>query len=81
MTGLTIHSDLPFNPETPLDRLRTCFTTLQRDFYIRSHGAVPAIAGDSHWLTVRGRVAHPLTLSARDLRGGFPMRRVMAVMQ
>lgn len=81
MTTLIVHSDSPFNAETPLDRLRSCFTTPQRDFYVRSHGPVPVISEDRHQITVRGRIARPLALSMDDLVTGFPRRTVMAVMQ
>lgn len=81
MPDLLVHSETPFNAETPLDRLRGAFTTQQRDFYVRSHGAVPVLNEDTHRLTVRGRVERPLDLSVRQLRGEFPRRAVMAVMQ
>lgn len=81
MAGLIVHSETPFNAETPLDRLRGAFTTQQRDFYVRSHGAVPVLHEDTHRLTVRGRVARPLELPMHQLRNGFPRRSVMAVMQ
>ncbi|MGD0102939.1 MAG: molybdopterin-dependent oxidoreductase [Rhodopila sp.] len=81
MTGLIVHSDTPFNAETPLDRLRACFTTPQRDFYVRSHGAVPVIGAETHRLRVHGRIALPLDLSMHDLRSDFAARTVMAVMQ
>ena len=81
MPGLIVRSENPFNAETPLDRLRGSFTTSQRDFYVRSHGAVPDLSEDTHRLTVGGRVTRPLNLSMRQLRDGFPLRSVMAVMQ
>jgi hypothetical protein len=48
MPGLIVHSEKPFNAETPLDQLRGACTTQQRDFYVRSHGGVPALNEDSH---------------------------------
>ncbi len=81
MVGLIVHSTTPFNAETPLDRLRSNFVTPQRDFYVRSHGAVPSITSEAHRLRVDGRVKRKLDLSMRDLRTNFPTRTVMAVMQ
>jgi sulfite oxidase len=81
MKGLIVHSETPFNAETSLDRLRDAFTTEQRDFYVRSHGAVPVLNEDTHRLTVRGRVGRRLDLSIDQLRSGFPRRSMMAVMQ
>ncbi len=78
---LIVHSREPFNAEPALERLRASFITAQADFYIRSHGDVPRLDEASHRLTVGGHVATPLTLSLADLRGWFPQRTVMAVMQ
>ena len=81
MPGLIVHSETPFNAETPLDQLRARFTTSQRDFYVRSHGAVPLLAEETHRLQVRGRIARPLDLTVRELRAAFPPQTVTAVMQ
>ncbi len=81
MTDLIVHTEMPFNAEPPLERLRVRFTTPQPDFYVRSHGTVPQLAEDSHRLRVGGRVARPLDLSMSQLRHDFPGRTVMAVLQ
>ena len=81
MSDLIVHSETPFNAETPLHLLRGAFTTQQRDFYVRSHGSVPVLSEDSHRLTVGGRVGRKLELSMDQLRSGFPRRAVTAVMQ
>ena len=78
---LIVHSEAPFNAEPPLDRLRASFVTAQRDFYVRSHGAVPQLDGRTHRLRVDGRVRTPLDLSMAALRGRFPQRTVTATMQ
>ncbi len=81
MTALIVHSADPLNAETPLARLRERFITGQGDFYVRSHGSIPATGGAQHRLSVQGRVARPLELSTAELRSRFPQRRVTAAMQ
>lgn len=78
---LLVHSERPYNAEPPLARLRACFLTPQHEFYVRSHGEVPALDEAHHRLYVSGRVAHPLELSLEELRGRFAWRTVTAVMQ
>ncbi len=80
-TGLLVHSTVPFNAEPALDRLRSAFVTATRDFYIRSHGAVPAIDRAAYRLRVEGRVGEPLSLSLAELQSRFAARTVTAVMQ
>lgn len=79
--GLIVRSERPFNAEPPLHRLRAAFVTAQADFYVRSHGDVPRLDGDSHRLRVDGLVAAPLDLTMPELRRRFPARTVAAVMQ
>lgn len=81
MTGLIVHTDTPFNAETPLDQLRNSFTTSQADFYVRSHGPIPKLSADTYKLTVRGLTTKPLELSMQEIRNDFPAQTVMAVMQ
>ena len=81
MSDLIIHSDSPFNAETPPDRLRAAFITPQDSLYVRSHGDVPVLHEDSHRLQVGGHVARPLTLSMRQLRDTFAERTVTSVLQ
>ncbi len=81
MPGLIVLSETPFNAEPPLERLRDSFITSQHDFYVRSHGQVPALSEDTHRLRVQGRVTTPLDLSISELHNGFPNRTVVAVMQ
>jgi len=79
--GLIVHSEHPYNAEPPLDRLRAAAVTAQRDFYVRSHGAIPALDAGTHRLRVDGRVATALDLSMAELRERFPRRCVTATMQ
>ncbi len=80
-TQCIVHSDMPYNAEPPLQQLAASFITAQQDFYVRSHGAVPALDGPAHRVAVAGLVATPMTLSLAELRQRFPQRSVEAVMQ
>ncbi|WP_428487259.1 molybdopterin-dependent oxidoreductase [Rhodopila sp.] len=78
---LIIRSRDPFNAEPGLVRLRAAFRTAQADFYVRSHGDIPALDAASYRLRVAGRVTTPMVLSLDALRERFPIRTVSAVMQ
>ena len=73
---MIVHSEVPYNAEPPLDRLRAAVITAQRDFYVRSHGTIPQIDGSKHRLLVDGLVDRILDLSMRDVRERFPTRTV-----
>ena len=77
---LIVHSTSPYNAEPKLSCLRERFVTAQSDFYVRSHGDIPAIDADAFALVVDGLVAKPTTLSLAALKG-FPPHTVEAVMQ
>ena len=79
--GLIVHSDDPYNAETPLDRLVAAFITPQSDLYVRSHGDIPRLDADAYRLQVGGQVATPLRLSMAELRDRFQPRTVTAVLQ
>ena len=79
--GLIVHSTAPFNAEPPLDRLRAAAVTPVELFYVRSHGAVPAIDPAQFRLRVDGLVDTPLELSLDGLQRRFAERRVTAAMQ
>ncbi|KAL2189518.1 hypothetical protein L209DRAFT_769646 [Thermothelomyces heterothallicus CBS 203.75] len=61
----------PFNVEAPLtDLFDEGFLTSKDLHYVRNHGAVPRVEDSSvlDWdFTVEGMVAHPITLTLRDL--------------
>ncbi|KAF4594893.1 Nitrate reductase [Ophiocordyceps camponoti-floridani] len=61
----------PFNAEAPLSKLYDEGSlTTDNLHYVRNHGAVPRCHDrdvDSWTFSIRGLVAHPLTLSLRDL--------------
>ncbi|PHH70138.1 hypothetical protein CDD80_6216 [Ophiocordyceps camponoti-rufipedis] len=61
----------PFNAEAPLSNLYDeGFLTSDNLHYVRNHGAVPQCHDDdvdSWTFSIQGLVAHPLTLSLRDL--------------
>ena len=79
--ALIVHSTEPFNAEPPLATLREQFVTPQADFYVRSHGGIPALDVDRFTLVIDGLVTTPLRLSLADLKSRFPHRSVTAVMQ
>ena len=78
---MIVHSSAPFNAEPPLDRLRASFITDACDFYVRSHGDIPALDADRHTLRIDGLVAQPLALGLAELRARFPETTVNAVLQ
>ncbi len=79
-SDLIVHSREPLNAEPRLPVLRRAFVTPQAQFYIRSHGAIPALMA-THRLRVDGLVATPLDLSLAELQAGFASRTVAAVLQ
>ena len=78
---LIVHSETPFNAEPPLATLREHFLTAQPDFYVRSHGRIPAIDPATYRLTLGGQVTTPQDLSLADLKSRFPHHTVTATMQ
>ncbi|GAA0674918.1 sulfite oxidase [Sphingomonas insulae] len=69
----------PLNAETHPDKLTT-FLTAQADFYIRSHGPTPKLAGD-HRVALDGLVDRPRTFTVAELQTAFASRTVTATMQ
>ena len=78
---LIVHSTKPLNADPPLHRLRSGFVTKVADFYIGSHGDVPALDAETHKVRVTGQVEQPLDLSVADLKARFTPKTVTAVMQ
>jgi sulfite oxidase len=76
-----VHKLDPFNAEPPRGELgREAITPFER-FYVRGHGAVPALPADAR-LRVEGLVDKPLELSLEQLRGGrFVQVEVTATLQ
>lgn len=79
--GLIVHSEHPYNAEPALTRLCAAPVTASGDFYVRSHGDIPALNAGTHRLRVDGRVAAPLDLSVGELRQRFAARTVTATLQ
>jgi sulfite oxidase len=80
-SNLVVHNAAPLNAETPLTRLRSAFLTGADDFYIRSHGNTPDLAGTSYRLTVSGDAGLALSLGLDDLKSRFEQHRVTASLQ
>jgi sulfite oxidase len=64
-------SSQPRNAETPAERLRRSWLTPTETFFVRNHGAVPAVDANEYRLTVGGHVRRPLVLSLCELRQRF----------
>lgn len=78
---LIIRSDVPFNAEPTLSRLRAHLITSTDDFYVRSHGEVPEVDALAFRLSVTGKVENDLSLSLQELHDRFDEHTVEAVMQ
>lgn len=78
---LLVHSRHPYNAEPSPDRLRRTYLTAQSDFYVRTHGDIPALDAASYRLTIAGRAARRLLLSLAELKTRYATRSVTAVMQ
>ena len=68
----------PFNAETPAAALVNAITPTGQIF-VRSNFAVPALAGESHRVAVRGAVGRQLDISAGELRSMTKAHRAVAV--
>lgn len=80
-SDMIVRSEIPYNAEPPLSRLRASFRTERLDFYVRSHGNIPTLDASEHRLRVVGRVKTPLNITMEDLQTRFPERSITAVMQ
>ncbi len=78
-SGLIVRQRRPDNLETPFDLLDDYITPTEL-FYVRSHFPAPTIDAREWRLTVRGAVAHELSLGLDELRA-LPARTVVAAME
>jgi sulfite oxidase len=78
--GLRVRQEEPLNAEPVPAALRESFRTPNELFFIRSHGAIPAVDPEAWRLTVDGLVANPLSLSLAELRR-LPRTTVGATLQ
>ena len=69
---LIYRSKAPRNGEPKLKKLVENWITPTSQFYIRSHGANPAIAADEFKVSVEGMVEKLLVFSIQDLVEKFP---------
>src|SRR6478672_2675983 len=76
-----VHVSEPLNAETLPAALATPGPTPVDAFFVRSHGAVPAVDPAAWRLRVDGLVDTPLTLSLADLRARYGRRAVTATLQ
>src|SRR4051812_7510563 len=78
---LIVHEEEPFNAETGLAALAEGSLTPTDAFYVRGHGAVPAVDTDLWRLHVHGLVERELDLSLTTLREAFRERTETATLQ
>ena len=76
-----VHEWEPFNAETGLAALAEAPVTATDAFYVRGHGAVPALDPAAWRLRVHGLVERELELSLPTLREAFREREVTATLQ
>ena len=69
---LIYRSKAPRNGEPRLDKLVENWITPTPQFYIRSHGANPAVVADEFRVSVEGMVDKPLSFSIQELTEKFP---------
>jgi len=77
---LVVWSAEPLLAETPVDLLRDSHVTPTDLFFVRNHGAVPAVDADTYRLRVDGLVQTPLRLSLQELERSFPQATVTATL-
>jgi sulfite oxidase len=78
---LIVHEEEPFNAETGRAALAEGPLTATDAFYVRGHGAVPAIDPAAWRLRVDGLVDRELDLSLATLREAFTEHEVTATLQ
>ncbi|KAL8877410.1 MAG: hypothetical protein Q9192_008671, partial [Flavoplaca navasiana] len=77
---LIVHSDRPFNAETPEEGLNA-FITPDDLFYVRQHMWVPEVYEDSHRLVVELTDGEEKEYSLQDLRKKFKEHHITATLQ
>jgi len=75
-----VHGEEPFNAEPPPAALAAAALTPLEHFYVRNHGAVPAVDPAAWRLRVGGLVERPLELGLADLQR-LPHTAVTATLQ
>lgn len=78
---LTLKSLEPLNAGTPLATLGRDFVTPADEFFIRSHGNIPAVNPAAYCLVVDGLVEQPLSLSLAELESRFASYEAVATLQ
>jgi sulfite oxidase len=78
--GLTVHTEVPLNAESPLEALCRSRVTPTRLFFVRNHGPIPLVEPGTFRLTVQGAVRHQLHMGLDDLRRRFPRATVAATL-
>src|SRR5262245_47151579 len=69
---LIVRSAKPLNAEPAIEDLVADWITPVERFYVRNHGATPAVDADAFRLSVEGLVEKPLKLTVTELAERFP---------
>jgi sulfite oxidase len=79
---MIVHTDDPFNAESPRAALAAEPLTALDTFYVRNHGPIPHAGRPDRWVVrVHGLVATPLELTLARLRERFTEHRLVATLQ
>ncbi|WP_164867783.1 sulfite oxidase [Rhodovarius crocodyli] len=78
--SLILLDDPALNAETPAPLLDTALTPNEL-FFLRNNGTVPEEVPGDWMLNVEGAVRRPLRLTVDQLRTGFPVHEVVAVLE
>src|SRR5262245_47557908 len=70
-SDLIVRSADPNNAEPPLTALAGDRITPVKHFYIRNHGPMPKVDGNSHRVRIDGLVQRPLELSLVEIKQRF----------
>src|SRR5689334_17222014 len=80
-TDMLVHGCEPYNAETARAALAEGPLTATEAFYVRGHGAVPALDASAWRLRVHGLVERELELSLETLREALPEHELTATLQ
>jgi sulfite oxidase len=77
---LIVRSAKPLNAEPVLEDLVAEWITPVERFYVRNHGAIPAVDADAFRVSVEGLIDNPLQFSVAELVERFPAVKATATL-
>src|SRR5437660_8827564 len=77
---LIVRSATPLNAEPALEDLIADWITPVERFYVRNHGAIPAVDADAFRVSVEGLIDKPLQFSVAELGERFPAVKATATL-